>query len=553
MTRHTISSAKSNRLTRALRNLLPMCSRKFATKPSPARPRLEALEDRQVPTITYHGGALLPHVEVQALYLGSDWAASPAYLSQANFLEGFLNNIVHSSYMDMLTNAGYGVGRGSFNPGTIALANINKNFFLTDGMIRNELQRDIFYGSLISPDANRLYVVFVEDNVAVMNPEGENSIRDFLGYHTAFAGYDAFGRFADIRYAIIPYHGGWMGNAQVEGLSTVDSMTEAASHEITEAMTDPDVNYKRLGWYDDQLNGENGDIVNQQYVYLNGYAVQKEPDLYDQPMTPAGATANERTSFILTPAGDLYEHTARGWSWLMSGVDSVSDQSIDNTGHAMVDVVTRTGAAWEFHAGSGWHSLGSGVAEAKAGDGVSYVLLTNGKLWEFHNAGASWQYLGSGVSSIDAGTDQFGVNKVDVVNVLGAAWECSDTSGWHFLANNVWQVSAGRNGVAELLLFNGDAYHFSETTGSFTFLGSGVAQITAGTDQNGNFMIDLVTFGGGAYEYCIGSGWSYLGSGVWQVSKARAGVTDVLFSNGYAYEHDANDWLFLTSGAWAVA
>jgi hypothetical protein len=38
------------------------------------------LEERQVlsvalsvPPVTYHGGALLPHVEVQALYYGSDW------------------------------------------------------------------------------------------------------------------------------------------------------------------------------------------------------------------------------------------------------------------------------------------------------------------------------------------------------------------------------------------------------------------------------------------------------------------------------------------------
>jgi hypothetical protein len=552
MTRHTTTSEKSNRLTRALRHLLPGRSRKSVTKPTSTRPGLESLEDRQVPTITYHGGALMPHVEVQALYMGSDWA-TPAYSSQANFLDGFLNNVVHSSYMDMLTNAGYGVGRGSFDSGTISMTNINRNFFLTDGMIRNELQRDIFLGGLKQPDANRLYVVFVEDNVAVMGSDGSNSIRDFLGYHGAFLGQDAFGRLADIRYAVIPYHGGWMGNAQVSSLSTLDSMTEAASHEIAEAVTDPDVNYKRLGWYDDQLNGENGDIVNQQYVFLNGYAVQKMPDLNDQPMTPFGATANQRTSFVVTPTGDLLEHTANGWIPLATGVASVSDQAIDNSGRVMVDIVTRTGSAWEFHAGGGWVSLGSGVTSAKAGDGVSYVLLNNGKLLEYHDATASWQLVGTGVAAIDAGTDQYGVNKVDVINVLGAAWEYSDTSGWHFLDNNVRQVSAGRNGIAELLLFNGDAYHYTETTGSYILLDSGVAQITAGTDQNGNFMIDLVTFGGSAYEYRVGSGWSFLSNNVVQISKGHNGVTDVLFSDGSAYEHDLSGWLFLTNGAWQVA
>ncbi len=63
--------------------------------------------------VTYHGGGVLPHVEVQALYLGSDWSTNSALHNQTGQTEGFLNNIVNSSYMDMLTNAGYGVGRGT--------------------------------------------------------------------------------------------------------------------------------------------------------------------------------------------------------------------------------------------------------------------------------------------------------------------------------------------------------------------------------------------------------------------------------------------------------
>jgi len=77
-----------------------------------ARPQLEALEERQVPAVTYHGGALLPHVEAQALYFGDQWAANPTLSSQANYLEGYLGTVVNSSFMDMLSNAGYGVGRG---------------------------------------------------------------------------------------------------------------------------------------------------------------------------------------------------------------------------------------------------------------------------------------------------------------------------------------------------------------------------------------------------------------------------------------------------------
>src|SRR5262249_56860368 len=54
--------------------------RKRARKPQPpqtTRPELEGLEQREVPTVTYHGGALLAKVEIQALYYGSDRPGKP--------------------------------------------------------------------------------------------------------------------------------------------------------------------------------------------------------------------------------------------------------------------------------------------------------------------------------------------------------------------------------------------------------------------------------------------------------------------------------------------
>ena len=107
-------------------------------------------------TVTYQGGAVLPHVEVQALYYGSDWFNNPTYFKQTGYLEGYLNNIVHSSYMDMLNQAGYGVGRGSFDAGKISLTNVNKSQYLTDGQLRSTVQTYINNGVLKSPDSNRL-------------------------------------------------------------------------------------------------------------------------------------------------------------------------------------------------------------------------------------------------------------------------------------------------------------------------------------------------------------------------------------------------------------
>jgi hypothetical protein len=253
------------------------------------RPALERLDDRLVPTVTYHGGAVLPHVEVQGLYLGSDWSTNATYYNQTAQFENFNRFLPQSSYMDLLTQLGYGVGRGSTSTGTIDKLVLNKNYYLTDSGIRGEIQRFINAGYLQQPDANRLYVVYVEPGVAILNDHDHNStsIRDFAGYHGAFAGRTANGYAADIHYGVIAYAGGY--NATFPGLTPYGSMTLTASHEIAEAATDPNVNFRALGWYDDYRGGEIGDI-NRYEAVLNGYVVQSIINKNDVAYIPSGAT-----------------------------------------------------------------------------------------------------------------------------------------------------------------------------------------------------------------------------------------------------------------------
>jgi len=258
---------------------------------SPVRfqPTLECLDDRVVPTVTYHGGAVLPHIEVQGMYLGSDWATNTTYYNQTAQFESFNRFLPQSSYMDLLTQLGYGAGRGTTSAGTIDRVALNKNYYLTDSGIRGEIQRFIYAGYLQQPDANRLYVVYVEPGVAILNDHDHNSTstRNFAGYHGAFAGRTAGGYAADIHYAVIAYAGGY--NAIFPGLTPYGSMTLTASHEIAEAATDPNVNYRALGWYDDYRGGEIGDI-NRYEALLNGYAVQSIINKNDVAYVPYGAT-----------------------------------------------------------------------------------------------------------------------------------------------------------------------------------------------------------------------------------------------------------------------
>src|SRR5262249_52514363 len=79
------------------------------------------------------------------------------YRSQTAYLDGSLSRVVHTSYLDALGKAGYGVGRGTFDAGKIDPVSINKSVYLTDSRLRSTLQGDISNDLLKSPDANRLF------------------------------------------------------------------------------------------------------------------------------------------------------------------------------------------------------------------------------------------------------------------------------------------------------------------------------------------------------------------------------------------------------------
>jgi hypothetical protein len=524
--------------------MLESKSQKNLKKDRRIRLQLEGLEDRLVRSVTYFGGNLLPHVEVQGLYVGDQWSSNPTLYNQTGYLEGFLGSVVNSSYMDALTNAGYGVGRGSSSAGRISLANLPAGSTLTDGTMRAWLSAYISDHTLQPVDANRLYVLFVEPNVIVKDDGGATS-SSFRGYHTAFAGPGG-----TVRYAVIAYPRGTVNNASVSFLSDIDSITKTASHEIAEAATDPDIGYSTKGWYDANFDGEIGDINNDQVARLNGFAIQRVIEKNDQNMTPAGARADRQVNFVLMNNSDLWEYGPGGWTYLTTNVTSISDQSIDLQGHTMVDVIVSGGSAWEYHDGTGWTYLWNGAVSAKAGQGESFLLFGDGSLWEFKDKDGSWWHLDDNVASIDAGTDRYGVNAVAEVMPWGTAWEWSDTTGWHFIASGVQSVSMGQQGIATFVTTGGDAFWYGEAYGGTSYLSSGVLLSVTGVDQAGNYMIDLVYSNGDNWEYRGDRGWNFVDWNVRSLSKAVAGNSVHVSNADNAWFFDNNDnYFLLTSDA----
>jgi hypothetical protein len=270
-------------------------------------------------------------------------------------------------------------------------------------------------------------------------------------------------------------------------------------------------------------------------------------------MTPAQATSDRAVNFVLQTNGNFVEVTSSGATALAGTVVSMSDQGIDNQGHAMVDIVVSTSQAWEFHDTVGWTYLGSNIQSAKAGQGVSYVLFKNGVIAEFDDATGTYRNIYSWGTKIDAGTDVQGVNTVDIVFTWQAAWENSDDTGWHFIANGVQSVSAGRQGISDYVTTGAVARWHSEAGNLDSFLANGVSQVTAGTDALGNYMIDLLFSNGNLYEYRQGwSNWQFLDSSVKYIGKGHNGVVDMVFTWGDAWDHDSS-WHFLDSSAVAAA
>jgi hypothetical protein len=487
--------------------------------------------------VTYHGGALLPNVEAQVLYLGSLWQTSPTLSPQTSYLESYLSSVVSGSYMDALTSAGYNVGRGSSTPGLINPVSLTAGSTLTDASIRNYINAGITSGTLSYPDANTLYVTFVEQNIVVSSSAGTS--RSFRGYHGAYTG--PVGGLP-VRYAVIAYPRGTVGNAAVDFLADIDSITKTTSHEIAEAATDPDVQYRTLGWTDSS-GGEIGDVNNDRVATLNGFVIQRVIDTTDHNMTPAGAVANTPMSFVLTGDGRLLKVTGTGTTQIATGVASVSDQSIDNMGHVLLGYVGTDGTAREYHDGGSTVIVRSGVRAIAATVGATYVLGTDGSVYQHDDALGSTVRVDGNAASINAGTDRYGVNEVGIVYNDHTAKTKSDSSGFHTIASNVASISVGQQGVITYLTTDGTAYLYFEQYATAYVIDSGITQITTGTDETGNLQIDILYGDGSAYEYRSGTdSWTQLwdpssGGAVTSLGKARLGLVDVVFNWGDGWEH----------------
>jgi hypothetical protein len=210
--------------------------------------------------LTYRGGPLIEKVKVSTLFWGASWKDSS--------LPGYFNGLFRSLFDDgrfmanlaQYSASGYTISNGSF-AGTDTDPQ-DPTAKVTNTQIQSEIRAQVAAGHLSQPDADTVYFAFMPPGVVVYDGTGANSLEDFAAYHDYRFGSDGFA------YAVIPYD---------DTLPDPRFMTLYASHELAEAVTDPEPYDSTVAWYDDYY-GEIGDIPPTLYdanqISINGLVDQ---------------------------------------------------------------------------------------------------------------------------------------------------------------------------------------------------------------------------------------------------------------------------------------
>jgi hypothetical protein len=218
--------------------------------------------------LSYGNGPLLTNVQVQVIFWGADWS-QPAQAALIPQLNQFFDVVLVSSLIDVLTQysvPGRQIGHGSRIGSTVISTSEpgGGTGEVTDAQVQQALQGWINAGTVPEANANTLYFVYLPPNVVATDSQGDGSCTQMCGYHWFIGGTNP-----QIYYAVMPYPGcsGCTGS-----LSLIEALTSTSSHELCEAITDPQ---PWSGW-NDSTNGEIGDICAWQTATVGGFTVQKE-------------------------------------------------------------------------------------------------------------------------------------------------------------------------------------------------------------------------------------------------------------------------------------
>lgn len=219
--------------------------------------------------LLYHGGPEISGAAYQAIY----WNASVANAVRTQ-VDGFIasfsdgSNWDNSSTDDYTIVQQYGTSVSGIASTLKQVASLvdNKNAVsrYADSQIQSYLT-GLFNARKATPSGSTLYGIYFPSGMRICL-QGGCSCTSFCGYHSSYS-YNG----VSIKYAVFPYPD--CTGCSISGLSVVNMLTILSSHEIREAVTDPNGN----AWYD--ASGYEADdkcVWHNLYQTSRGYWVQPE-------------------------------------------------------------------------------------------------------------------------------------------------------------------------------------------------------------------------------------------------------------------------------------
>ncbi|HET6844446.1 MAG TPA: Ig-like domain-containing protein [Candidatus Angelobacter sp.] len=255
--------------------------------------------------VVYFGGPVVSNVHVVQVLYGTGSYVPNVSSTAAPSVATFSTLITSANpYMDVLSEYGTaGVTAADGTPGTsqtigpggfdgqftITPSANNNGPTITDAQIQAELLSQVTAGNLPPPvvdpqgNVNTIYMIFFPQGKTIVLGNQSSCVRGgFCGYHS-----NTFGQFSgkNLLYSVLPdVQAPSACSAGCGGFGNpFDTVTNVMSHELAEAITDPDVGTatsfaRPLAWMD-STNGEIGDICVGQGATLfgngNAYEVQR--------------------------------------------------------------------------------------------------------------------------------------------------------------------------------------------------------------------------------------------------------------------------------------
>jgi hypothetical protein len=208
----------------------------------PDGPRTVADKEDRTQAIPFRGGAVLSAPKEVHLYWGGYWNGPDGRHERA-VLDAFARAAGTSDWYQILTE--YRDSRGA--PGasvagaSVVIDDSEPGDLVSDRGVRKFVLGELAAGR-VAWSTQAIYFVFTPPGTVTSTPWGKTCAA-ICGYHYRFQG-TVFGQGRDVKYALIPY-GDCPFDCSSAGVAAngpaLDQMTVTLSHELAEAVTDPDI------------------------------------------------------------------------------------------------------------------------------------------------------------------------------------------------------------------------------------------------------------------------------------------------------------------------